>query len=62
MAKKIWLWLLIGLSGFFLVFRAVTPFWLDVVGIAVALMVLLWGVASRTGTTQDQERKPGEDS
>lgn len=42
MMKKIWLWLLIGLSGFFLVFRAVTPFWLDMTGIVVALLVIIW--------------------
>ncbi len=35
MAKKVMLWVLIGLTGLYLMFRAITPFWVDMLFIVV---------------------------
>lgn len=44
MAKKVALWILVAIVGLYLVFRAVTPFWVDMMFIITGVVVVVFSI------------------
>ena len=46
-AKKVALWILVAIVGLYLVFRAVTPFWVDMTFIITGVVVVAFSILQK---------------